>query len=206
MYVRAFRGARAIVSYAESEAAWLREWLGPGAPPVVFVPFGVDANAFRPALEQREDVDVLSVGADPRRDFGLLLGIAARHPELKFRIVASRAHARAFTGVPPNVAIETDIPLERVRDRFAQARLVALPVSDNSYSGATTVLLQAMAMGKPVVVSRTDAIADGLRAGGRCELPAGEARRCRRAGARGAGNAYGRGCRNFSRHPRPRNG
>jgi glycosyltransferase involved in cell wall biosynthesis len=172
LYVSAFRGTRAIVSYAESEAAWLREWLGPDAPPVVFVPFGVDANAFRPALQQHEDVDVLSVGADPRRDFGLLLGIAARHPELRFRIVASGAHARTFTAVPSNVAIETDISLERVRDRFTQARVVALPVSENSYSGATTVLLQAMAMGKPVVVSRTDAIAQGyeLEDGVNCRL------------------------------------
>jgi glycosyltransferase involved in cell wall biosynthesis len=34
-------------------------------------------------------------------------------------------------------------------------------VRENSYSGATTVLLQAMALGKPVVVARTAAIATG---------------------------------------------
>jgi glycosyltransferase involved in cell wall biosynthesis len=34
-------------------------------------------------------------------------------------------------------------------------------VRENSYSGATTVLLQAMALGKPVVVTRTNAIATG---------------------------------------------
>ena len=102
---------------------------------------------------------------------GCCSGSPQRHPELKFRVVASRAHARRSRR-SPNVAIETDIPLERVRDRFAQARLVALPVSDNSYSGATTVLLQAMAMGKPVVVSRTDAIAEGyeLEDGVNCRL------------------------------------
>jgi glycosyltransferase involved in cell wall biosynthesis len=53
------------------------------------------------------------------------------------------------------------VPLEVVRERLARARVVALPVRENSYSGATTTLLQAMAMAKPVVVSRTDAIADG---------------------------------------------
>jgi glycosyltransferase involved in cell wall biosynthesis len=68
--------------------------------------------------------------------------------------------------------IETDIPLEHVRDRLAEARVVALPVRDNSYSGATTVLLQAMAMGKPVIVSRTEAIAAGysLEDGVNCRL------------------------------------
>jgi glycosyltransferase involved in cell wall biosynthesis len=49
---------------------------------------------------------------------------------------------------------------------------VALPVLDNSYSGATTVLLQAMALAKPVVVTRTKAIASGygLVDGDNCRL------------------------------------
>ena len=48
-----------------------------------------------------------------------------------------------------------------MRRRLERARVVALPVRDNSYSGATTVLLQAMALAKPVVVTRTSAIATG---------------------------------------------
>jgi glycosyltransferase involved in cell wall biosynthesis len=91
---------------------------------------------------------------------------------LSFRIVASAEHARALRDVPDNVGVETDIPLEQVRDRLAQARVVALPVRDNSYSGATTTLLQAMAMAKPVVVSRIGAIATGyeLEDGVNCRL------------------------------------
>ena len=161
LYVRALSGARAIVSYAESEVAWLRDWLGSDQPPVLFVPFGVDTKAFQPTRAREPDVDVVSVGADPRRDFELLLRVAARRPELTFRIVASGDRARTLRNLPANVTLETDIPLEQVHDRLAGARVVALPVRDNSYSGATTTLLQAMAMGKPVVVSRTDAIAKG---------------------------------------------
>jgi glycosyltransferase involved in cell wall biosynthesis len=66
-----------------------------------------------------------------------------------------------LTSLPPNVALERDLALAEARDRLAGGRVVALPVRENSYSGATTTLLQAMAMAKPVVVSRTDAIADG---------------------------------------------
>lgn len=171
LYRRALAQTRAIVSYAESETAWLRNWLG-GAK-VVFVPFGVDAQAFRPD-DREPELDVVSVGADPRRDFALLTDIATRHPDLSFLIVASADHARTLDGV----RVEADIPLEAVRDRLASARVVALPVRDNSYSGATTTLLQAMAMGKPVVVSRTDAIATGyeLEDGVNCRLvPPGDA-------------------------------
>jgi glycosyltransferase involved in cell wall biosynthesis len=159
VYRRALRGTRALVSYAESEAAWLRDWLGPGAR-VEFVPFGVDAEAFRP-VDRIPEHDVVSVGADPRRDFALLLEIASKRPELTFHVVASSEHARSLGAPPPNLSLETDVSLEEVRDRLSAARVVALPVRDNSYSGATTTLLQAMALAKPVVVSRTDAIATG---------------------------------------------
>jgi Glycosyltransferase len=67
---------------------------------------------------------------------------------------------------------------EETRDRLARARVVALPVRENSYSGATTVLLQAMALAKPVVVTRTKAIATGygLVDGENCRLvPPGDA-------------------------------
>ena len=172
LYTAAFRRAAAIVAYAESEAQWLRRWLEPGAPSVLFLPFGVDVEGFSPDSDRKVQVDVVSVGADPRRDFDLLIGVAARHSELRFRIVATQDRARALGTLPANVTVETDLSLEQVRDTLAAARAVALPVRPNSYSGATTVLLQSMAMAKPVVVSRTEAIAKGygLEDGVNCRL------------------------------------
>jgi glycosyltransferase involved in cell wall biosynthesis len=171
LYRRALRRTRAIVSYAESEVAWLRDWLGPGAPPVVFVPFGVNVDAFR-AEAPATGVDVVSVGADPHRDFELLVGVAARHPELSFGVVATEEWRGVLRNLPGNVSFETGLSLDQVRDRLAAGRVVALPVKPNSYSGATTVLLQAMALAKPVVVSRTDAVATGygLEDGSNCRL------------------------------------
>jgi glycosyltransferase involved in cell wall biosynthesis len=161
LYVSALRRTHAVVTYAKSEADELRAFIGDGGPPVTFVPFGVDVHAFRPAPEVKRDLDVVSVGADPRRDFELLLRIASRRPERSFRIVAGPEHMRALRALPGNVTVETDLSLEDVRDRLARAQVVALPVRENSYSGGTTLLLQAMAMAKPVVVSRTAAVAEG---------------------------------------------
>ena len=161
LYRRALRRTRVILSYAESEVAWLRDWLGPGGPPVVFIPFGVDVHAFGGWHNAGAPVDVVSVGADPHRDFKLLVDVASRHPELSFHIVATEEWGRVLGKPPANVSFESGLSLAQVRDRLAAARVVALPVKPNSYSGATTVLLQAMALAKPVVVSRTDAIATG---------------------------------------------
>jgi glycosyltransferase involved in cell wall biosynthesis len=162
-YTAALRRVAAIVAYSEHEATLLRELVGVhnSAPPVTFVPFGVDIQYFSPQAGVVPDVDVVSIGADPHRDFPLLVRIASRRPDLRFRIVAGAAGARALGPLPPNVELEVDIPFAEVRDRLARARVVALPVRANSYSGATTVLLQALAMGRPVVVSRTPAIASG---------------------------------------------
>lgn len=171
-YASAFRRVHTILAYGWREVEVIREWLGDQAPPVEFVPFGVDTAAFRPPSLSVVDTDVVSVGADPRRDYALLLDLAERRPDWSFRIVASRDHVQELSHAPANVTVEFDLPFELAQARLVAGRVVALPVRDNSYSGATTTLLQAMAMAKPVVVSRTAAIAEGyhLEDGRNCRL------------------------------------
>ena len=147
------------------------------------MPFGVDVEAFRPTGAP-PDVDVVSVGADPHRDFELLLTVARAMPETSFLVVTTADRARSLAGRPSNVSVETDLPFDEMRLRLERARVVALPVRDNSYSGATTVLLQAMALAKPVVVTRTAAIATGYG------LEDGDERAAR--GRRGTATSFGR--------------
>ena len=172
LFARSYRKLHTIVAYGHGEVEALRSWLGDGGPDVVFVPFGVDTDVFRPAAEVRIDTDVVSIGADPRRDFELLVRLARRLPDRTFRIVASADHQSSLAEAPANVSVETDVPFARIPEELHRARLVVLPVRDNSYSGATTTLLQAMATAKPVVVTRTAAIAEGyyLEDGINCTL------------------------------------
>ena len=172
MFADAYRRLHTIVAYGVGEVDALREWLGEGGPRVVFVPFGVDTTYFAPRAHIPADTDIVSIGADPRRDYELLLELARAHPEWRFRLVLTSDAVRALGVVPANVTVEIDVPFDAVRDHLATSRAVVLPVRDNSYSGATTVLLQAMATGKPVVVSRTAAIATGyhLEDGVNCRL------------------------------------
>jgi len=173
LHLRALRCADSFVAYGAREAEVIETVLGgPAGVPVTFVPFGVDTTFFHPAADVDPDVDVVSIGADPHRDYPLLLRVARRRPDWRFLLVARAEQKRSIGEVPPNVEVETGIPFPEVRDRLARARAVALPVKDNSYSGATTVLLQALATGRPVVVSRTAAIASGygLSDGANCLL------------------------------------
>ncbi len=175
LYAGALARSAAVLAYSEYEADELRTWLASHGETtrVEFVRFGVDEQAFV-AANHPPAVDVVSIGADPHRDLELLLGVAAEMPSRSFRVVTTRDRARGLGTVPENVVVETDLPFDAMRARLAEARVVALPVRDNSYSGATTVLLQAMASGKPIVVSRTKAIATGygLTDGENCRLAA----------------------------------
>lgn len=160
-YREAIGSVAAVVAYGHAEAEELRRWLEPlpSPPPVVFVPFGVDTEAFVP-VSRRPDVDVVSVGADPNRDFDALVRLARRMPGVTCRIVTTPDQA-AVLGQAPNVAVETGVPFHAIAHRLASGRVVVLPVHENSYSGATTTLLQAMAMARPIVVTRTAAIGEG---------------------------------------------
>jgi glycosyltransferase involved in cell wall biosynthesis len=162
LYAHALGAASTIAVYSEHEADAVRAWLrerGVGAA-VEFVPFGVDIETLRPPGSP-PDLDVVSVGADPHRDFELLLDVARSMPATRFVLVTTAERARSLGDRPANVTVEHDLPFAAMRGRLERARVVALPVRDNSYSGATTVLLQAMALAKPVVVTRTAAIATG---------------------------------------------
>jgi glycosyltransferase involved in cell wall biosynthesis len=160
LYASALGSCAVVVAYSEKEAEDIRRWVAAngGSARVEFIPFGVETSSI---AADGAGTGVVSVGADPHRDFDLLLRVAARMPDVDFRIVTTSEHARALAQVPENVSLEQDLPFEEMRRRLATARLVALPVRENSYSGATTVLLQAMALEKPVVVTRTSAIASG---------------------------------------------
>jgi glycosyltransferase involved in cell wall biosynthesis len=175
LYARALGTASVIVAYSKHEADVVRNWLRERDVdvPVEFVPFGVDVEAFRPS-DSAPEIDVVSVGSDPHRDFELLLAVARGLPGRSFLVVTTAEHARSLATRPENVAVETDLSFAEMQRRLEGARVVALPVRDNSYSGATTVLLQAMALAKPVVVTRTAAIASGygLEDGGNVRLVA----------------------------------
>jgi glycosyltransferase involved in cell wall biosynthesis len=171
-YRAAVGAAAAVIAYGSAEATELERWLSvlPSPPPVRFIPFGVDTDAFAP-LPVEPDVDVLAIGADPHRDYRLLAAVAARTPEVSYAAVTAPEQEPLLRGLP-NVAVETGVPFARIAGRLARGRVIALPVVENTYSGATTVLLQALAMAKPVVVTRTVAIAVGygLVDGDTCRL------------------------------------
>ena len=169
----ALRRMTCMVTYGFEEASWLKRWLNENGAtvPVSFIPFGVDTEYFRPSLENiAYQVDVLSMGGDVQRDYPLLLSYARKHSNTQVMVVTNKETARTLEPVPGNVTVVCDVPFWDIRGLFAGARVVALPLKENTYSGATTTLLQAMAMAKPIAISQVGAIRDGygLKDGENC--------------------------------------
>ena len=107
-YARALGASAAVIAYSEHEADVLRQWLEDYGhrTPVEFVPFGVHVDHFRPTSEPAA-VDVVSVGADPHRDFDLLGMVARRMPQFSFRIVTTADRARGLAEMRGKAALES---------------------------------------------------------------------------------------------------
>ncbi len=131
---------------------------------VVFIPLGVDVDIFKSTNNCfPKKHNIISVGADKNRDFDLLVKVAQRMPDLNFLLITNDSHASVLQkiGIPKNIELKVDVPMCDVYDSINLSEIVFLPVKENFYSGATTCLLQAMSLSKPVVTCNVGPISDG---------------------------------------------
>lgn len=154
-----------IICYGHEESCLLQEYFSGTSVCVNFIPFGVDTTAFTHQKFSEEHTDVVCVGADIFRDFRTLFKLAEQHDEISFSVITSSSRQREWAKqgvtIPKNVRVTCDVPFDEMKRVLSDAKCVVLPVHNNSYSGATTTLLQAMALGKAVIVSRVGAISSG---------------------------------------------
>lgn len=134
-------------------------------------PFGVDTDFWTPGAGETEAV-AFAVGSDPQRDYATLV---AAPTDAALRLVTRlpvppRANGsyELIRGSWHNAAI-TDVVL---RDLYRQCAVVAVPLHDVWQPSGYSVTLQAMACGKPVVLSDIRGLWDPgiLRSGHDCLL------------------------------------
>jgi glycosyltransferase involved in cell wall biosynthesis len=155
-----------LVLYGPGEAPGLERFaLGDR---VHVVPFGIDTAYWQPGDAADRD-DVVAIGNDGHRDWDTLLAAA---PEIGAR-VRIFTRQRAPASVPPNVTWEradwyTSVLTDaEVRDLYRGAAVVVVPTKDVPQPSGQSVTLQAMATGRPVVLTRTQGLwaPDELRDG-----------------------------------------
>jgi len=166
------RAAARVICLGESQRSELVASAGLDPTRVVTMPIPVDTEFFRPRVEPDGDVrNVLTVGKDLARDYGTFLE-AVRPLPVDATIVAHPRNVE-WPELSPNVALRSGLSFHELRELYAGAACVVLPQRSEDYvygseGGGLTALLEAMAMGRPVVASDRailhDYVTDGVEA------------------------------------------
>ena len=180
----ALQRADAVFVLSSGQLSPLRETWGVDEARIHLVHFGIDTDFWDPSLrrasdmtgsdpsgkpsvppEQPEHTTIVSVGNDRHRDHGLLLAsvqeVHTRLPDARLELVT-----RMPTYIPADVGRwQKSLDHTQLRELYCDARIVAICTRPNNHASGITAILEAMAMGKPVVATRTpgldDYIADG---------------------------------------------
>ncbi|MEU2199119.1 glycosyltransferase family 4 protein [Isoptericola sp. NPDC019482] len=171
--------ARAVVTVSDHNLAYLRDTYGPAADAVVRVYNGLDLDEYARATAPRRPGRVCAVGRlVEKKGFGALLDavalLVAEGRDVHLDLVGSgpqeaelRARAAA-AGLDGHVTFYGPLPQDRVRDVVARAAVFAAPCvlgADGNRDGLPTVLLEAMALGTPVVSTPVTGIPEAVRDG-----------------------------------------
>jgi glycosyltransferase involved in cell wall biosynthesis len=156
------------ISYCTAQTAFVRDVLGVPESRIAQTPFMVDTKFFDigrvPAARQRM---ICSAGLE-RRDYPTLMD-AVDGLDVRVVIAAaspwSKQHdSSAGRALPQNVEVRR-LSLFELRQLYAEAAFVVMPLVDVDFQAGITTILEAMSMGHAVVCTRTpgqtDTIVDG---------------------------------------------
>lgn len=166
----------AVITWTSVQRRYLIEHVGFPSDRVYLVRHFVDQLFYSPRTA--EENTICSAGAE-MRDYPTLIEalrgtelhchIAADHVRIpyRFRLINDRRVPINAIPIPPDAKVTLGRKtLRDLRDLYARSRFVVVPLVPSRSDNGVTVILEAMAMGKPVICSRTsgqvDVIQDGL--------------------------------------------
>ncbi|TMC13352.1 MAG: glycosyltransferase family 4 protein [Chloroflexi bacterium] len=158
--LRGLRGAGIdrLLVHSRTQQAIATRRLGLDPRRVAFLPYYADASFWRPGAASAGENLVLAVGRE-HRDY-TTFATAVEGLPLHVQIAAGSLHSpgavcRLPRSFPPNVQVGM-LGLGELRHRYAAATVVVVPLLSNDFQAGITTILEAMAMGKAVVVTATE--------------------------------------------------
>lgn len=155
----ALRGADALTVFARSQIEPLTALLDVPASRISFLPLGVDIEFFSPRDTIRGP-DVLAVGTNAGKDYPTL--VRALPDGLHCTIITDDENRRAaepHVG-EKDVTFLSNVPITRLRQLYAEARVVVIPLRPVAFSSGQTVLLENLALDTPCIITAVDGIKD----------------------------------------------
>ncbi|MBC7808073.1 MAG: glycosyltransferase family 4 protein [Akkermansiaceae bacterium] len=159
-----------ILLYATTQHDFARSELRITPQKLRRIEFHADEQFFKPRPQIPVNPAQICAAGLEWRDYPTLIAAMESLPDLELRIAAAspwskhRNETEART-LPPNVSAKR-YAYNELRDLYAASAIVAVPLYENDFQAGVTTLLEAMAMGKAVIVTRTtgqtDIITDGV--------------------------------------------
>lgn len=147
--------AAGIITLSNYEAEKLKQLFPKLKGKIEFIPFGVDLSFFKPQKDIAEEHQILTVGLAPDRDYQTLFKATQG---LDVSVVVTRSRTiDSLKNLPLCVQARSFSPRDLVQE-YAKSKIIVLPLDisggRNNATGCST-LVETMAMGKAVVVTRT---------------------------------------------------
>ncbi len=158
----------AILVYARTQETVGRESLRIPAEKLRLIAFHADNRFFAPRGTEVLPSQICSAGLE-WRDYPTLIRAVEHTPDLSVKLAAASPWSKHQNEtekreLPPNVAARR-YSYNELRDLYEQSAFVVVPLYENDFQAGVTTILEAMAVGKCVVVSRTegqtDVVTDG---------------------------------------------
>ena len=166
--LKAQRRLDQIFVYAQSQYDWGIDRLGVASEKLSLIPFHADDRFYRPLSTPVDPNQICSAGLE-WRDYPTLIEAVASMPDLSVKLAAASPWSKhedetAGRTLPPNVDARR-YDYAALRALYAESSFVVVPLRETDFQAGVTTILEAMAMGKAVIATRTtgqtDVITDG---------------------------------------------
>lgn len=167
--IKAHRQIDRIFVYSSCQRRYAECELGIPADVLRLIPFHADTRFYRPLAPGAFNGPLICAAGLEWRDYDTLIAAASKMPDATFRLAAASPWSKhrnttAQRTLPGNVTARR-YAYNELRELYASSMMVAAPLLENDFQAGVTTILEAMAMAKPVIATRTqgqtDVIVDG---------------------------------------------
>jgi len=155
----AMNSVSGLIYHAKSQKKHYDKYFPKLARRSIFVPFGVDTEFFKP-LDLEQENYILSVGYKFRDWRTLINAYSKIRTNTMLKIVGPK---KLNIKLPENVSVIPYVPINILKELIARAKFIVLPLINLPYAHGQMTLLQSMAMGKAVIVTKVASTVDYIK-------------------------------------------
>lgn len=170
---RLLERAEVTTVFSENQLPLLETRIGVSPKKLHVVDFGVVTDFYKPDAEWQDEDFVAAVGQDAGRDWPTFCQAAASTPRIRYKLATWPSDLAGLT-VPDNVEVVGGLSAVGYRALLRRASAVVVTSHPLPYPTGQSVMLEAMACGKPVIVTKSPAISSYAKRTGAIQYDPGD--------------------------------